>query len=238
MKRFFDRIAKKALDPRQPSVVICALGDSVTQGVMEHRWLDPSATYLRRLQIALEEFFPTTTFNTLNAGVSGDQVTGGLERLDRDVIQHQPDLVLLAFGLNDCLKGISNTGEFGKTLTKIVGRLQNETEADIVLVTPPFMATRAGSRVHPEHSPFAGDIARCQNDGTLAAYAEIIRQVSSREKLALADVHAEWKRLQKAAVDTDLWLSNGLNHPDARGHQLPATVIFHALLSGREQPKA
>ena len=86
---------------------------------MEHRWLRSSASYRCRLQIALEEFYRSTTFNAINAGESRDNVIGGLERLDRDVIRYQPDLVLVDFGLINSLKGVSFAREFREILRRV-----------------------------------------------------------------------------------------------------------------------
>ncbi|MGA2774935.1 MAG: GDSL-type esterase/lipase family protein [Candidatus Omnitrophota bacterium] len=42
----------------------------------------------------------------INAGVSGDTSTEGLERLDSDVLQKDPYLVLIEFGGNDFIKNV------------------------------------------------------------------------------------------------------------------------------------
>jgi lysophospholipase L1-like esterase len=231
MKHFFTRIREKALDARQPPVQIIAFGDSVTQGVMEHLILDSNVVYHRLLQQHLERFYPTTTFNTINAGVSGDWAKAALDRLERDVIRHQPDLVLVAFGLNDACTGTED--EFKAALNQIVTEVRRQTQADILLLTPSFIATRSTPRIHPDHVNFVETLIRTQIDGKLDRYAEIIRSVAKTNKVLLADVHREWTRLSQTGVDTNLWLINGLNHPDARGHHLAATVVFHTLLTQR-----
>lgn len=233
MTRFFDRVREKACDVSQAPVLICALGDSVTQGVMEHKVLDSSAVYHRRLQLRLEEFYPTTTFSTLNAGVSGGNAPQALERLERDVIRHSPDLVLVAFGLNDSMGGEDGLPTFSAAMREIVAQVRSGTDAAVVLLTPPFMAKTAGVRVHSEHCAYVEQICRSQNEGVLARYAQAIRDVAEETSAALVDVHAEWNRLAETGLDTDLWLINGLNHPDARGHELTATLVFHTLLSSR-----
>ena len=195
-----------------------------------------SRVYRRKqqeLQEQLEAFFPTTTFSTLNAGVSGGSTAQALGRLQRDVIRHQPDLVLIAFGLNDSTRGLEKIDAFADDLRKIVKAVRGQTEADVVLLTPPYMATKPTERIHPDHEGVTEIILRAQRDGALAAYAENIRCVASELAVPVADIHAEWKRLSESGTDTDLWLCNGLNHPDARGHQLAATVVFHTLLNGR-----
>ncbi len=234
MRRFFRRIAEKARDVAQPPVVTVALGDSVTQGVMEHNVLDSQHVYHRLLQSSLEDFFPTTTFSTINSGVSGGNVPQALERLDRDVIAYQPDLVLIAFGLNDSLQGEAGLSSFAEGLSAIVHRIREGSSADIILLTPPFMARKPSHRIHPEHLPMTEKILETQNSGMLGCYADAVRCVASQDQVPLADIQKEWQRLADCSLDTDLLLINGLNHPDQRGHRLAATLVFHLLLQQRE----
>jgi len=234
MKRFFDRINEKALDPRQAPVLIIALGDSLSQGVMEQRFLDPAAVFHRHVQGMLEVFYPCTTFSTINAGVSGDNVRGGGERLERDVLCHHPDLVIIGYSSNDSLKGREWLPEFDSGLREIIRRIRERTEADILLLTPPFMATTTSARIHPEHQIYVEEIIGAQTSGSLSAFAERVREISRDEKVPLADVNREWVRLREAGFDTDVWMVNGLNHPNSAGHRLAALTIFHALLSQRQ----
>lgn len=66
------------------------LGDSITNG---HR-LRSELAFPHRLGQALG-------VPVVNAGISGDTTEGGLQRLDRDVLQHRPRLVVVELGVND-----------------------------------------------------------------------------------------------------------------------------------------
>lgn len=231
MSRFFQRVREKAKDVSQKPVVIVAFGDSVTQGVMEHRLLDSGGVYHRLFQEELEIFSPSTTFSTINAGVSGGTARQAVERLERDVLGHDPDLVLVAFGLNDSLGGVEGLPDFSAALGEIIKRVRAKTSAEVMLITPPFMATRRSARIHPEHDPMADNIIRTQTEGILGRYAETIRHIAAKEKTGLTDIHREWKRLAEDGLDTDLWLINGLNHPDRRGHKFASRILFHAVIS-------
>lgn len=234
MKRFFQRIRDKAKDVTLPSVTIVALGDSVTQGVMEHRVLDGEGVYHNILKRELEAVYPSTSFSVINAGVSGGSAPQAVERLERDVLRHDPDLVLVAFGLNDSLGKLEKLPVFENALRTIVAEIREKTQAGIILITPPFMARRGSFRVHADHEAFTDVIVGAQVDGSLALYAEAIRKVAVGEAVGLVDVHREWERLSEDGMDTDVWLINGLNHPDRRGHKLAATLILTELLSSRE----
>ncbi|RRJ96570.1 hypothetical protein Ga0100231_022410 [Opitutaceae bacterium TAV4] len=232
MHHFHQRIREKALDATNAPVLIVAFGDSVTQGAMEYGRLAPDEVYHRLLQTRLEQQHPTTTFSTLNAGVGGSSAPQALARLDRDVIRHQPDLVLIAFGLNDSLGGLGKLADFETAITQMIAGIHAQTKAGIILLTPPFMATRRSpARIHPSHLDFADTIIAAQTNGTLAAYAEKIRTIARETQTPFADIHAAWTRLRETGTDTDLWLTNGLNHPDARGHRLAANLIFQTLLA-------
>ena len=45
--------------------------------------------------------FPNCPATIINAGISGDTATGGAERLQRDIIDYQPDIAVVCYGLND-----------------------------------------------------------------------------------------------------------------------------------------
>jgi len=230
MRRFFERINAKAEDASQAPILIVALGDSVTQGLLAFETLCPRGVYHACFQHELERRYPRTVFSTINAGVGGNTATQGLQRLERDVLHHQPDLLVVAFGLNDCPEGPAGEGEYRQSLERIILNTQEKTEADIVLLTPPWMAHRMNeARVHPEHLKYADRIISAQCAGYLDAYAEIVRELARKHGLVLADVHAAWGKLAAQGRDTDSLLSNGLNHPDEEGHKIMCDALLKAV---------
>lgn len=78
---------------------ILAFGDSLTAGY----GLPEAESFTAQLEAALKTAGHNVTI--LNAGVSGDTTSGGLARVDW-VLGDEPDLVLLALGANDGLRGI------------------------------------------------------------------------------------------------------------------------------------
>ena len=60
--------------------------------------------------------------SVINAGISGNTAEDGLRRLRQDVLVHQPDLVLISFGLNDMKNGVS-LSRFNEDLAGIVGEV-------------------------------------------------------------------------------------------------------------------
>jgi len=229
LTRFFQRIEEKEKDCRQPPVLTVAFGDSATQGCMECDVIAHSSVYHHLLKQMLENAYPKSTFSMLNAGVSGDTAAKSLDRLDRDVIRHDPALVIVGFCLNDSLKKSNGMAEYAASMNTILDRIAAETSADVILLTSNFMATRATGRIHPTHRCFTELMTGCQNDGVVSAYNAEIRKIGETRGLPVADVYARWEYMASEGVDTTALLSNGLNHPDAAGQRLIAEAIWNVI---------
>ncbi len=84
---------------RDPELIIVAFGDSITAGY----GLAISEAYPQILQSKLRAEKKNVT--VVNAGVTGETSAGGLRRAEFIVAQ-KPDIVILALGGNDVLRGI------------------------------------------------------------------------------------------------------------------------------------
>jgi acyl-CoA thioesterase-1 len=99
---------------------IVALGDSLTAGY----GLQSGEDFASKLQESLIKEGLDVKID--NAGVSGDTTASGLARLDRAIEgEHKPDLVLVALGANDMLRGI-DTAVTKKNLSAILKKLQEK----------------------------------------------------------------------------------------------------------------
>lgn len=85
--------------PARPRSIL-VLGDSLAAGY----GLDPAQAYPAVLQQKITA--AGWRFTVLNAGVSGDTTAGGLRRLDW-LLRSQPDVLIIALGGNDGLRGIA-----------------------------------------------------------------------------------------------------------------------------------
>jgi acyl-CoA thioesterase I len=96
--------------------VILDFGDSLTAGY----GLPAGQAFPARLEAWLRQ--QGIEARVVNAGVSGDTTAGGLARLDW-ALADKPDLVILALGANDALRGIepSNVRE---NLDKMIGKIE------------------------------------------------------------------------------------------------------------------
>jgi hypothetical protein len=94
------------LRDRRP-VLVC-LGDSLTScgGAGGH------------FSHALAAFMPDV--KVIDAGIGGDTLEGGRARLERDVLAHKPDVVLIALGANDFWRNARPVAQMGDDLEAMV----------------------------------------------------------------------------------------------------------------------
>lgn len=229
LSRLSQAVRDKTADYKsRGSLVIVAFGDSITMGATDFGVFDFEAVYHHRLKQMIGQSFPGPaggTVSMINSGIGGDTAWKGLQRLDRDVIRYQPDLVIVAFGAND-LGGSVEQDAFRTSLMEIVTRIRSETPADIILVTPPFMAARDVGGVPPEYQDQLQRLIRLQTEGIVARYAQTVREIGDLMDIPVADVYSAWREMSDEGVDTTALLANGLNHPNAEMHKIPAALIF------------
>jgi lysophospholipase L1-like esterase len=83
---------------RGEKVVLGFLGGSITQGAWattpEHRWVNHVADWWRQT-------FPQAQFELVNAGIGATGSDIGAFRVQRDLLSHQPDFVMVDFAVND-----------------------------------------------------------------------------------------------------------------------------------------
>jgi acyl-CoA thioesterase-1 len=182
--------------------VIVALGDSLTAGL----GVAPDEAYPARLEARLRrEGF---AYRVINAGVSGDTSAGGLRRVDW-VLRAKPEIVIVALGANDGLRGQSPQ-VMRDNLEAIVARLQ-AAGARVLL---------AGMRLPPN---YGAEYAR--------EFEAVFPAVARRAKVAFMPF-----LLNGVAADARLNQADGI-HPSAAGYAVIAERIWphlRPLLAGRK----
>ncbi|MEI6161320.1 MAG: GDSL-type esterase/lipase family protein [Roseococcus sp.] len=93
------------LDAGEPLTIV-ALGSSSTEGAGAS---SPRANYPARLEVLLRQALPGVELRVINAGRSGETSAEMLARLERDVLAHEPDLVIWQAGGNEVLLGRDTT---------------------------------------------------------------------------------------------------------------------------------
>ena len=97
-----------------PRLRIVALGDSLTSG----HGIGRERAYPALLERSLRD--AGLPFTVVNHGVSGDTTAGGVRRLNA-ALDEQPQILILALGANDGIRGVP-TAEVRRNLDEIVER--------------------------------------------------------------------------------------------------------------------
>ena len=148
-----------------------------------------------------------------NRAVGGWSVPNGQADLDT-LLAHEPDLVLIAYGMNDV--GRRNAAVYKEGIQQMITRIKAaRPQAEIILV-----ATMLGNDQW-QHTP-REEFPRYR--GALASLCG--------EGVALADLTSLWTEMLKRKRDSDL-TGNGVNHPGDFGHRVYASAVLSLLVESK-----
>ena len=114
-------------------VTIIAFGSSSTQGYGSSA---PEFTYPNRLAAQLKRHYPTADIIVLNRGKGGEDAPEMMRRLQTEVIDIKPDLVIWQVGTNAVLRNLDQS-ETEKLIADGIARMQ-AAGSDVVLVDPQY----------------------------------------------------------------------------------------------------
>lgn len=230
------KIANKSVNIREcPTPTIAFLGDSITQGCYElnvtsdggiSEMFDKINVYHSYVQQIFNILFPSCPLNVINAGISGGKSNQACQRLERDVLCHNPDLTVVCFGLNDC--GNISLDEYGNHLKTIFTRLK-ENGSEVIYMTPNMMNTTVSRLI--KEKPLI-DIAQNTIEKQLNlmdAYIERGLATAEECKVKICNCYLLWKTLNKSGVKTDELLANYINHPIREMHWLFAYKLVETM---------
>lgn len=193
------------------------LGDSITHAGF---YVEPIESMLWCLHPELElEFF--------NAGVSGDVAAQAAERLEAEVIAQDPAVVFVLLGMNDA--GYAPLDEAGLLryragLDGIVRRLKQETDADVVVLSPTYY--------DPAPLQKRGDQPVAGYNDTLLRYGATGREVAREHGCTFVDVNKPMARATKLmrGSDPDFTMVPDGVHPDEIGGLVIADAVLQSVL--------
>lgn len=206
LPRTIDRLRR-----REP-LTMCVVGDSISEGYSASGFIGRppyQAPYAGLVAAELERVYrsPITLRNLAVAGSTADH---GVHLIDA-AIAERPDLVIVAFGMNDA--GYADPPDYAAHLRMIVDTLRHSVpRVEIVLVSSMLPHP---DWAYPLMARFAG-------------YRDALTALCG-QGVALADVTTLWGDLMTRKTPYDL-TGNGLNHPNDFGHRLYADVLLSLLI--------
>jgi acyl-CoA thioesterase I len=181
-------------------VVLGALGDSLTRGWMVRKG------YLDYLEEMLAREYPACHLRIVNEGIPGDTADCGLFRIETDILEENPDCVLVQYAINDASLGFT-AGRFKRTIRSIVEKIRRAGDAEIVLVT----------------SSFIGDN---RENGIVEEYYAQLTDLGAEEAIPVALVHEHWKRKVAEGVDWRSLVQFDSVHPTTEGYRYMAEAVM------------
>lgn len=181
-------------DPNDHRRLLIAFGDSLTAGY----GVEPGRSYPDYLQELIDAGHKP--WRVLNAGISGETTTGGLNRLQA-ILDQKPAAVILELGGNDGLRGLplaSTRDNMQKMVTALKG-----SGAKVIL---------AGMTLPPNYGP-----------EYIREFEGIYRDLARREKLTLIPF-----LLEGVATQPGLMQNDGI-HPTGDGQKIVAGTVYRAI---------
>ena len=161
-------------------VVIVAFGSSSTAGFGTS---SPEFTYPNRLAAQLRRQYPSADISIVNRGHGGDDAPEMMKRLQTEVIDAHPDLVIWQVGTNAVLRDL-DPADTAKLVEEGVARIQAG-GADVVLVDPQYSprvterAESAGKMVR-----LLGRVAQLHHIGIFPRF-EVMRDWHEKQALPI-----------------------------------------------------
>jgi lysophospholipase L1-like esterase len=197
---------------------IILIGDSITDSGRRDDSEEIGNGYVRLIRDYYLTTVPTTQFQVINKGISGNRVIDLENRWGEDVINHQPDWVSISIGINDVWRQLDRPEMeqvypdiFLKTYSSILSRLKKETHANVILMEPTIIE---------ENIESAGN-------KLLASYVEIVRQLAEKHDAVLVPTNQAFKEYLQQ--NTGYRLTTDGVHMNSIGDMLMARTWIKAV---------
>lgn len=191
-------------------------GDSITQAGIR------PGGYIPRIDTLAQKAGRAQEFDWIGAGVSGNKVYDLYLRLEEDVLDKKPDIVLIYIGVNDVWhKDKRGTGtdfdKFGKFYEALVRKIRGA-GAKVIVCTPAVIGEKKDN-ANPQ-------------DKDLNDYSQWIRDFAARENLSLVDLRTIFTQYDQSHnpqnLEKGILTSDGV-HLNDTGNQTVAEAMWKAI---------
>ena len=207
-------------------ITVVAFGDSVTHGALSTDEFNYETVYWNRLRRKINEVRSYVPVNVIDAGIGSTTAKDGLGRMESQVFTHNPDLVIVCFGLND----VGGTLDDYMSSLKIIFERSNRQGCETIFMTPNMLNTYVSDDVAADLKEYAEKTAEIQNSGRMDKFMYSAAELAEDLGIKVCDCYSEWKRLSKTR-DTTALLANRINHPIKEMHELFADGLFKIIFN-------
>lgn len=237
--KILEKLARKQKDVfSDNAATIVVFGDSNTQGCFEcfmneqgqiDTVFETENSYGAKLKHILQILYPKAQINLINSGISGDNATNALKRVDSSVLQYKPDLVIVSFGTNDAGGGLGALEQYKNSMEEIFRKLK-DIKCDVIFLSSVLKNTYVSNRLIDStlRKIAQKQVALVEQDID-GIYFNAAKKLCEKYGFVYCDCYAKWKRMYENGVDTTNLLSNSLNHPIRELHWLFACSLVETI---------
>ena len=197
---------------QEKALTIALLGDSISTGCNSSGWAKTAP-----FQPAYQDLFAKNLEAAYSAkvvlknfSVGGTDTAWGLTMMGK-VIDATPDLLILAFGMNDCARRPAK--EYQDNIRAMVDAVRKACPNSEVVLVASMVGNADWTALRQERFP---------------QYRDALEKLT-QPGVALADMTSFWIEMLKYKKDWDL-TGNGVNHPNDFGHRVYAQVLSSLLI--------
>jgi len=191
--------------PKNRTINIVFHGHSVPAGYFKTPQVNTLAAYPNLLLKKLKAIYSLAVINVIVTAIGGENSVKGAERFERDVLIHQPDLILIDYGLNDRGCGLEKAYIAWNQMIKQA----KDHGIKVILLTP-----------SPDQSVNYADSAN-----ELKKHADQIRKIAMENQVGLADSYQAFRFLYPDKEQLSKYMAQ-VNHPNELGHELIANELM------------
>ena len=216
-------LGREGLQKHGP-INIVVLGDSVTHGAV-NGYYDYENVYWNVLKRKLHDFREYMPVNIISAAIDGTTAKASLERLEKQVFLHEPDLLIVCFGLND----VNGTLDDYLDSLKVIFEQAKAANCDTIFMTPNILNTYVADDAPAQHREYAFVTAEMQNSGKMDRYIYSAIDLAKEMGITVCDCYSKWKKLAETE-DITMLLANRINHPTQEMHKLFADSLYEIIM--------
>ena len=191
--------------PKNKTINIVFHGHSVPAGYFKTPNVNTLQAYPNLLLKKLKEIYPFAVINIIVTAIGGENSAKGVQRFERDVLIHKPDLIMIDYGLNDRKVGL----EKAYSAWNVMIKQAKEQGIKVILLTP--SPDQTVNFDNPENE--------------LKKHANQIIKIATENQIALVDSYKAFEFLYSDKVQLSQYMSQ-VNHPNERGHELIADELI------------
>lgn len=211
-------------------ITIVAFGDSVTHGAVRKGEINYETVYWNLLKKKINCLRNYVPVNVINAGIGGVDAKSSIKRMYRDVFAHNPDLIIVCFGLND----VNGTLEDYISSLRTIFEECNNRRIQTIFMTPNMLNTYVAEDTDECFLDYAAKTAEMQNSGRMDTYMKAACNLANSMGVEVCDCYSKWKEISKTE-DTTLLLANRINHPTIKMHELFADSLFDVIFKDKPE---